>query len=462
MGTRNCSFLVLLAIASFLISTSVDSSSPPQFGGKLRHAVFQRVTTLDNSNYLNYAELQIASQLYEGLVRRTRYGEIVAGIAQSWEHSSDYRIWSFTIAEDARFHDGEAVRAADVKGAWERFIKENWMGEVADGWLNPLFTIDGAMNSRRRDSNGVSGISVLDNRHVRVALKEPDTEFLIKLTAPTAWITKPDISNGRELPPVGTGRYRLASFQHEEIRIKANAAYAWERPYLDEITFRYYGEVRQALFDFESGILDALHLPITETPRRLDDDSDEILIQTDATVGVYLRRMSEQSEPPLWFDVLKYAIDVDALLRLQYGVPSTQATATLSPRPYDPVKARRRLKSSPAVRFLFAPLPDNSGNEIAARLQRNLLSQIGLQISAVDIDAAPLRNVLTDRNANLALLSVSLLHGADAAINQLNRSDELILLYLLPTNFLCQSHLRNLNIGWGGVVAFDQTWLAER
>lgn len=462
MGTRNCSFLVLLAIASFLIPTSVDSSSPPQFGGKLRHAVFQRVTTLDNSNYLNYAELQIASQLYEGLVRRTRYGEIVAGIAQSWEHSSDYRIWSFTIAENARFHDGEAVRAADVKGAWERFIKENWMGEVADGWLNPLFTIDGATNSRRRDSNGVSGISVLDNRHVRVALKEPDTEFLIKLTAPTAWITKPDISSGRELPPVGTGRYRLASFQHEEIRIKANAAYAWGRPYLDEITFRYYGEVRQALFDFESGILDALHLPITETPRRLDDDSDEILIQTDATVGVYLRRMSEQSEPPLWFDVLKYAIDVDALLRLQYGAPSTQTTATLSPRRYNPVKARRRLKSSPAVQLLFAPLPDNSGNEIAARLQRNLLSQIGLQISAVDIDAAPLRSVLTDRNANLALLSVSLLHGVDAAINQLNRSDELILLYLLPTNFLCQSHLRNLNIGWGGVVAFDQTWSAKR
>lgn len=462
MGTRNCSFLVLLAIASFLISTSVDSSSPPQFGGKLRHAVFQRVTTLDNSNYLNYAELQIASQLYEGLVRRTRYGEIVAGIAQSWEHSSDYRIWSFTIAEDAKFHDGEAVRAVDVKGAWERFIKENWMGEVADGWLNPLFTIDGATNSRRRDSNRVSGISVLDNRHVRVALKEPDTEFLIKLTAPTAWITKPDISSGRELPPVGTGRYRLASFQHEEIRIKANAAYAWGRPYLDEITFRYYGEVRQALFDFESGILDALHLPITETPRRLDDDSDEILIQTDATVGVYLRRMSEQSEPSLWFDVLKYAIDVDALLRLQYGAPSTQATATLSPRRYNPVKARRRLKSSPAVRLLFAPLPDNSGNEIAARLQRNLLSRIGLQISAVDIDAAPLRSVLTDRNANLALLSVSLLHGVDAAINQLNRSDDLILLYLLPTNFLCQSHLRNLNIGWGGVVAFDQTWSAKR
>ncbi len=462
MDTRNCSFLVLLAIASFLIPTRVDPSSPPQFGGKLRHAVFQRVTTLDNSNYLNYAELQIASQLYEGLVRRDRYGEIVAGIAQSWEHASDYRTWSFTIAEDARFHDGEAVRATDVKGAWERFIKENWMGEIADSWLNPLLSIDGAMNCRRGDSDAVSGINVIDHRHLRVVLREPDTEFLIKLTAPTTWITKPDVSNGHELPPVGTGRYRLASFQPEEIRIKANAAYPWGAPYLDEITFRYYAEVRQALFNFESGILDALHLPITETPRRLDDDSDEILIQTDATVGVYLRRMSGQSKPPIWFDVLKYALDVDALLRLQYGAPSTQATVTLSPRHYNPIKARRRLKNSPAVRLFFAPLPDNSGNEIAARLKRNLLSQIGLQISAVDIDSAPLRNVLKDRDANLALLSVYLLHGVDTAINQLNWSDELILLYLLPSDFLCQSHLRNFNIGWGGVVAFDQTWLAER
>ena len=460
MGTRNCFFPFLLAFALCLMPTGVESLSPPRFGGKLRHAVFQRVTTLDNSNYLNFAELQIASQLYEGLVRRSGYGEIVSGVAQSWEHSSDYRTWTFTIAENARFHDGEAVRATDVKGAWERFIKENWM--IAGGWLNPLFSIDGAINCRRGNANEVSGIHVLDNRHLQVVLKQPDTEFLIKLTAPTAWITKSDIKDGRESLPVGTSRFRLASFQPEEIRIKANAAYAWGAPYLDEITFRYYKEVRQALFDFESGILDALHLPITETPRRRDDNSDEILIQTDATVGVYLRRMSGQSKPPEWFDVLKYALNVDALLRLQYGAPATQATATLSPRYYNPVKARRRLKSSPAIRLIFAPLPDNSGNEIAARLQRSFLSQIGLQISTVNTDSVRLQNVQRDGDANLALLSVSLLHGADAAINQLHRSNDLILLYLLPSNFLCQSHLRNLNIGWGGVVAFDQTWLEER
>ncbi len=462
MGIRSGSFLFLLAFAFYLMPTGVEPSSPPRFGGKLRHAVFQRVTTLDNSNYLNYAELQIASQLYEGLVRRNRYGEIVAGIAQSWEHSSDYRTWNFTIAETARFHDGEAVKATDVEGAWIRFIKENYMGEAADCWLNPLFSINGAMSCRGGDTASVPGIHVLDNRHLRVVLKEPDTEFLIKLTGPNAWITKPNSADGQESLPVGTGRFRLASLQPDEIRIKANTTYAWGKPYLDDITFRYYGEIRQALFDFESGILDTLHVPLTETSRRKDNDSNELLIKTDAAAGVYLRDMSGQSEPPEWYGILKYTIDVDALLRLQYGALSTQATVMLSPQRYNPIKARRRLKSAPAVHLISALLPDNTGNEIAARLQRSSFSQIGLQVSLISTDSVPLQNALKDRGASLALLSIPLPPDTDASIEWFNHSTGLISLYLLPSHFLCQSHLRNINIGWGGVVAFDQIWFAKR
>lgn len=462
MGIQICSFLVVLMFAFCLIPTGVESSSPPRYGGKLRHAVYQRVTTLDNSNYLNYAELQIATQLYEGLVRRNRYGEIVAGIAQSWAHSSDYRTWSFAIAETARFHDGEAVQSTDVEGAWVRFIKKNYMGEATDSWLNPLFSIEGAIGCRGGDTTSVPGIHVLDNRHLRVVLNEPDTEFLIKLTGPNAWITKPDTTIGREMLPVGTGRFRLASLQPDEIRIKANATYAWGKPYLDDVTFRYYGEIRQALFDFESGILDALHVPLTETSRRKDNDSDEILIQTEAAVGIYLRDMSGQSEPPEWYGVLKYAIDVDALLRLQYGAPATQATVTLSSRHYNPIKARRRLKSAPAVHLISALLPDNTGHEIAARLQRNSLSKIGLQVASLDSDSLSLQNALKAPSASLALLSISLPQGTNASIDWFKRSSALIPLYLLPSHFLCQSQLRNLNIVWGGIVALDQVWFAKR
>ncbi|MFQ5690959.1 MAG: ABC transporter substrate-binding protein, partial [Gemmatimonadota bacterium] len=42
-------------------------------------------------------------------------GHIVGRLARSWEHSSDYRTWTFHLRTNARWHDGEPVTAADIK-----------------------------------------------------------------------------------------------------------------------------------------------------------------------------------------------------------------------------------------------------------------------------------------------------------------------------------------------------------
>ena len=107
----------------------------------------------------------------------------------------------------------------------------------------------------------------------------------------------------------------------------ANSDYLWGKPYLEELTFRYYANLDEALFEFESGVLDALPLPITEVKRRQHKGLDDILIRTDSATLVYLRlpdkieisNPSLTSPVPTWHNVLRYAVDPDALLRLQYG-----------------------------------------------------------------------------------------------------------------------------------------------
>ena len=42
-------------------------------------------------------------------------GEIAPRLAASWEHSDDYRTWTFYLQPDARWHDGVPVTAHDVK-----------------------------------------------------------------------------------------------------------------------------------------------------------------------------------------------------------------------------------------------------------------------------------------------------------------------------------------------------------
>ena len=210
------------------IAITAESAPPPRFGGTLQGAIFQPVTTLDTVNYLNFAELQVASNLYEGLVRRDRFGRISPAIAQSWIHSDDHRIWTFVIAPGMTFHNGKSVTATDVKLAWERFVREGvWLVSP-----QPLSQIRGAEMYRSGALTQIEGILVLDDSRLQVTLQDGDPEFLGKLTSPAAWVTTRGDSQ-----PIGTGQFRLESFGRTEARLRANSDYLWGRPLFRKADF---------------------------------------------------------------------------------------------------------------------------------------------------------------------------------------------------------------------------------
>ena len=445
------------------ITVTAESAPHPRFGGTLQEAIFQPVTTLDAVNYLNFAELQVASNLYEGLVKRDRFGRISPAIAQSWIHSDDHRIWTFLIAQGLTFHNGKPVTATDVKLAWERFVREGV-------WLvfpQPLFLIRGAEVYRNNTVTQIEGILVLDDSRLQVTLQVGDPNFLEKLTSPAAWVTTRGDSQ-----PIGTGQFRLESFGRTEVRLTANSNYLWGRPYLEKLTFRYYANLDEALFEFESGVLDALPLPITEVERRQRKGLGDILIRTDAATLVYLRlpdkieisNLSQTSPVPTWHNVLKYALDPDALLRLQYGENPSKMVFVPFAFPHDRVKARRRMKhagwGSP-LNLVYAQLPDNTGNAIATWLERDSLSQIGLQVEIKAADSDTLQGGSKEDTPTLALLSMPIAPDSDISSLDIGQSNSFIPLYLLPSSFLCQPKVRGMKIGSGGVLAFGKAWLAE-
>lgn len=444
------------------IATTAESAPHPRFGGILQGAIFQPVTTLDAVNYLNFAELQVASNLYEGLVKRDRFGRISAAVAQSWTHSDDYRIWTFVITQGMTFHNGKWVTAADVKVAWERFVRDGVWRVLPQ----PLFLIRGAEAYRNKTVTQIAGIRVLDDSRLQVTLETGDAEFLGKLTSPAAWVVTPG-----DTQPIGTGQFRLESFGRTEVRLTANSDYIWGSPYLERLTFRYYANLDEALFDFESGVLDALPLPVTEVERRQREGHDDILIQTAAAALVYLRLPDEieivsvpQTFPaPTWHNVLKYAVDPRALLHLQYGENPSKMVFVPFPSAHS-VKARRRMRHADwngPLDLIYAHLPDNTGNAIATRLARNSLSQIGLQVEVKAADSDTLQSGFKGDTTALTLLSMPIGLESDVASLDIGLSDSLIPLYLLPASFLCRPNVRGVKVVSGGVLAFERTWLAE-
>ncbi len=455
-------FFFSITLLCWIVVTA-ESAPHPRFGGTLQGAIFQPVTTLDALNYLNFAELQVAANLYEGLVKRNRYGRISPAIAQSWTHSNDHRTWGFVIAQGLTFHNGKPVTATDVKLAWERIVREG-VWRVSP---HPLFLIRGADAYRTDTAPQVEGIRVLTDSYLQIKLQTGDPEFVEKLTSPAAWVVTPGDSQ-----PIGTGQFRLQSLSRTEVRLTANSDYLWGSPYLENLIFRYYANLDEALFEFESGVLDALPLSITAAESRQRERLDDILIQTDAATLVYLRlpvenQMSNLSQPsstPTWHNVLRYAIDPQALLHLQYGENPSKMIAVPFAFPHNRVKARRRLKHSGwnrPLNLIYAQLPDNTGSAIATWLERDSLSQIGLQVNVKAADSDTLAKEVEKDAPTLALLSMPIVPGSNDTSPGIGRSNSLIPLYLLPTSFLCQSKLRGVKVGSGGVLVFERTWLAE-
>jgi oligopeptide transport system substrate-binding protein len=83
------------------------------------------VTTLDLQRMSWTQDLRMARALFEGLVRNdvfTRGYDIVPAVAERWEVSSDGLTYTFYLREEARWSNGDRVRAGDFVYSWRRAL----------------------------------------------------------------------------------------------------------------------------------------------------------------------------------------------------------------------------------------------------------------------------------------------------------------------------------------------------
>ena len=59
-------------------------------------------------------------------------------LAESWEHSPDYRTWTYHLRDDVRWHDGVPVTAHDVAFSLELFAHPDVLFVQGGGWLVSL------------------------------------------------------------------------------------------------------------------------------------------------------------------------------------------------------------------------------------------------------------------------------------------------------------------------------------
>ena len=108
-------------------------------------------------------ENRIINALFEGLTRLDPETlEPIPGLAESWAISDDLTTYTFSLRKAARWSDGTAVTAHDIRYSLRRFLSPRIAAEYAyQGWY---------IKNARRYSLGGSGVAVGDAVEVELNL----------------------------------------------------------------------------------------------------------------------------------------------------------------------------------------------------------------------------------------------------------------------------------------------------
>jgi len=185
---------------------------------------------LDFRKSLYSHESQLFTAIYEGLFSYHPVTlEPVAALAESWTLSEDKMQWTFTIRRNARFSNGDPVRAEDFRAAWLSSIEPH-----REAPFSSFFdVIEGARDYRNginTDPNSV-GIRVISQRVLVVQLNSPASFFPAMLChhsfSPihSSMVNKDDWSLA---PPVSNGPFKITSMDEDGVYLEKDNQY-WDR-----------------------------------------------------------------------------------------------------------------------------------------------------------------------------------------------------------------------------------------
>ena len=162
------------------------------------------------------------SNVFEGLTRFASDGSIIAGLAESWDISSDGTVYTFNLRSGVKFHDGTAMDANDVKFSLDRARAED------------------STNAQKALFSGITDVTVVNDTTVKVSLDKPNGSFLFNMAWGDAVIVAPESIEGIKNKPIGTGAFTFQNWvQGDRIELSRNPDYWGNQPALEKATFKF-------------------------------------------------------------------------------------------------------------------------------------------------------------------------------------------------------------------------------
>ena len=339
-------------------------------------ALLSTPTNLDSRVGADNASGRMFDLIHSGLVKVTPDFGYAPDVAEKWE-TSDQKTIIFHLNPNAKFQNGQPVKASDVKWTYDSMMDPNFVTSKRSGYAT------------------VDHIEAPDDHTVIFKLKEPNPGIFDNLTVgilPTGADT-----NVYKTKPIGAGPYKVVDFRPDD-RVVLEAFDQWHggAPKIKHVIVRTIPDATTRVLELRRGTInfEVNAIPF-ENVAEFDGKPDFKVVKTPGSVYQYIAinmRDPILSKPAVR-QAIHHAIDRERIIRdIQrgYAKPTDTMLAeghwaradNLPAYPYDPNKAKQLLAKAGypnGFSFVFKTSTDAEANSRAQVIQQ-MLKQVGINM----------------------------------------------------------------------------------
>ncbi|HEX9492862.1 MAG TPA: ABC transporter substrate-binding protein [Thermoanaerobaculia bacterium] len=375
MKTRELFALILIA---FLAGCGGEKKAGGGGSAKdtLVIALMTSPTNLDSRVGADNASGRMFDLIHSGLIKVTPNFDYAPDVAEKWETPDDRTI-VFHLNPNAKFQNGQPVKAADVKWTY-------------DSMMDPNF-----VTSKRSGYAAVDHIETPDDHTVVFKLKEPNPGIFDNLT--TGILPTGADTNIYKTKPIGAGPYKVVDFRADD-RVVLEAFDQWHggAPKIKHVIVRIVPDATTRVLEMRRG---SINFEVNQIPfenvAEFDKNPEFKVVKSSGSVYQYI---AINMRDPILSKVavrraIHHAVDCARIIRdIQrgYAKPTDTMLAeghwaradNLPTYPYDPNKAKQLLAQAGypnGFTFTFKTSQDAEANSRAQVIQQ-MLKQVGINM----------------------------------------------------------------------------------
>ncbi|WP_053955934.1 ABC transporter substrate-binding protein [Inediibacterium massiliense] len=362
--------------------------------------------SLDPHATNDMASSNAMKQIYENLVTLNDKNEVVPQLAEKFEKIDD-KTYKFYLKKGVKFHNGEELKASDVKFTFERAMNEGAAVEHIVGEIDP------------------NGIEIIDDYTIVIQTKKPSTPFLTSLAHVGGGCilnekAVKEAGNNYGMNPVGTGPFKFESWaKGDKIVLKRNDDYYGERPAFEEMVLRAIPEATNRTIELESGAVDIAYDITANDVSRVEENPDlEILRKIDNSttyLGMNCEKAPFNNEKVR--QAINYALDTESIVKSVFRGVGGIATGTVAPNvkyfnkelgkpDYNVEKAKQLLKEAGFEKGFKTVIWTNDKKERIdiATIMQSQLKEIGIDVEIKVLEWGALLEGLKNKQHDIVVV----------------------------------------------------------